>query len=58
MKLFKALSVALVVAAVAASFIVYPMLPGTVPTHWNAAGQVDGYGPAWMGAFMFPLITR
>jgi uncharacterized membrane protein len=28
-----------------ATALVYPDLPATVPTHWNAAGQVDGHGP-------------
>lgn len=37
-------------------FLAYPYLPEKVPTHWNAAGEIDGWGSAWQGAFMFPLI--
>lgn len=35
----------------------YPFLPDRVPTHWNIAGQVNGYGPKWEDTFLFPLIT-
>ncbi len=38
-------SIPVLAAAVGATALVYPDLPGTVPTHWNAAGQVDGHGP-------------
>ncbi len=31
-------------------------LPATVPIHWNAAGQVDGYGPKWIVLIMMPVI--
>ncbi|NLI92278.1 MAG: SdpI family protein [Peptococcaceae bacterium] len=39
-----------------AGFLAYPYLPERVPTHWNISGQVDGWGSAWQGAFLFPLI--
>jgi uncharacterized membrane protein len=29
----------------------------TVPIHWNAAGEPNGYGPAWMGFLLTPAIT-
>ncbi len=44
------------IAAVAIAFFVFPVLPATVPTHWDAAGEIDSYGPAWMGAFLFPAV--
>ena len=34
----------------------YPHLPALVATHWNAAGQVDGYMSRGWGAFTFPAI--
>ncbi len=55
MKLSKTAVFALTILAVVLSFVVYPLLPGTVPTHWNAAGKVDAVGPRWMGAFLLPL---
>ncbi|MDS1030148.1 SdpI family protein [Bacillota bacterium LX-D] len=35
--------------------LVYPLLPARVPMHWNATGQVDGYGSRFWGAFGLPL---
>jgi len=35
----------------------YPTLPNTVPTHWNFKGEIDGYSPKIVGAFMMPLIS-
>jgi len=46
----------LVIAAVVAAFVVLPLLPEIVPIHWNAAGQIDGWGPSWFAAFLIPLI--
>lgn len=34
----------------------YPNLPDRVPSHWNAAGQIDGYVGPLEGAFLFPSI--
>jgi uncharacterized membrane protein len=27
------------------ALVIYPQLPAQVPVHWNAAGEVDGWGP-------------
>jgi len=45
---------ALVVLAACYAVWLYPSLPELVPTHWNAAGKVDGYGPRRTAAFMVP----
>ena len=49
-----------IVVALAAAFVVavwaYPQLPEKVPSHWNAAGQVDGYSSRAFGAFFMPVI--
>lgn len=37
--------------------IIYPNLPDQVPTHWNAAGEIDGYSSPLVGAFGIPLLT-
>jgi uncharacterized membrane protein len=34
----------------------YDRLPNPAPTHWNLHGQIDGYGPPWVAAFMLPLV--
>lgn len=41
-----------VVAAVA-----WGSAPDKIPIHWNAAGQVDGYGGKFMGLLLTPLMT-
>ncbi len=28
-----------------------------VPIHWGASGEVNGYGPAWLGFLLTPAIT-
>lgn len=35
----------------------FAVLPGTVPIHWGINGQANGYGPKWMGTFLYPLIS-
>jgi uncharacterized membrane protein len=34
-----------VLAAMAFTLALYGQLPARIPTHWNAHGQIDGYGP-------------
>lgn len=46
----------IVLAAFAVSAIVYPQLPARVPTHWNAAGQPNGYSGRFWGAWLIPLV--
>ncbi len=55
-KLFKAGCHALAILAVLTAFLAYPVLPSSVPIHWNAQGMVDGCGPKWVGAFLFPIV--
>lgn len=40
-----------------AGAIVYPYLPERVASHWNAAGQVDGYSGRFVGAYLMPIIV-
>ncbi len=51
----------LALAALAAAALVtlwaYPQLPSPMPTHWNAAGQPDGYSSRLVGAWLLPGIT-
>ena len=46
-----------ILTATIASAIVYPRLPEMAASHWNAAGQVDGYMPRFWAAFLMPLIS-
>jgi len=34
----------------------YPRLPDRVPTHWNAAGRPDAWGPPLLPTFLFPAV--
>lgn len=35
----------------------YPTLPDRVPIHWNASGEINGYGSKLFGAFGLPSIN-
>jgi uncharacterized membrane protein len=52
---------ALPLAAIAMTFIiavaVYPRVPDPMPTHWDAAGVPNGYGPRLVGVFLLPAMT-
>lgn len=45
----------LVMLAIAAWF--YPALPDPVPTHFNAAGEADGWTAKPWGAYLMPLMS-
>ena len=45
----------IVVAAFAASAIVYPRLPETIPTHWDTSGHPNGWSNRMWGAWVLPL---
>jgi uncharacterized membrane protein len=38
---------ALIVACLLVTALLFPHLPSRIPIHWNARGQVNGYGPRW-----------
>jgi uncharacterized membrane protein len=44
----------IVVAAVIVTGAVFSRLPATIPTHWNIAGEVDGYSSRAWGAWAMP----
>ena len=51
------LSIAFVVATFAMSTVLYPMLPAMIPTHWSAAGGIDGWMPKVLGSLCAPLVS-
>jgi uncharacterized membrane protein len=57
-KLAFEISAAVVAVMVAAGVWTYLQLPAgsAVPSHWNAAGHVDGYSGAWV-LFLMPALT-
>ena len=46
----------IVVAAVLITGSVFSRLPATIPTHWNFAGEVDGYSSRAWGAWALPVL--
>ena len=50
------LGLLLVVAAFVLVGVKYPGLPDPMPSHWNAAGNVDGWLPKSWGAFLVPIV--
>jgi uncharacterized membrane protein len=52
-----AISFVLIAVAAATGLILSSQLPDPMPSHWNAAGEVDGYiSKAW-GIWLMPLMT-
>ncbi len=39
-----------------ATILIYPFMPDLIPSHWNAAGQVNGYMSKFWGLFLVPFI--
>ncbi len=37
--------------------VVFRRLPAEIPTHWNLAGEVDGWGPRFPAAFLAPAVA-
>lgn len=50
-------SVVLAAVALAVGLLLSPLLPDPMPSHWNAAGDVDGYTSRNVGLWLLPLIT-
>ncbi len=40
----------------AIGIVAYPQMPERMASHWNAAGEVNGYSPRLWGVFLVPLI--
>jgi len=52
-----AAGLALVAASVAISLWAYPHVPARVPSHWDVAGNVNGYSPRWLAMTLVPAIA-
>ncbi len=52
-----AISLILIAAAVLAGILLWSRLPDPMPSHWNAAGEIDGYMSKFWGVFLMPIIT-
>lgn len=48
---------ALLALDVVFGLVAWNFMPARVPIHWGASGQVNGWGPAWVNAFLPPGIA-
>ncbi len=50
----------IILVMIALAFVVglllYSQMPDPMPSHWNIAGEVDGYMPRLWGLFLQPLL--
>ncbi len=51
------ISVFLIAIAMITGMALWNQLPDPMPSHWNAAGEVDGYMSRFWGVFLLPLMT-
>lgn len=56
-KLSLTISLVLIAIAAIAGFLLTDQLPDPMPSHWNAAGEVDGYMEKFWGVWLMPLMT-
>jgi len=57
MEIEKPAAIVLMALSFVIGFYVYPMLPASVASHWDAAGEVNGYMPAFWGVFLIPILS-
>lgn len=50
-------SLLVVIISLIIGIIAYPKLPASVPSHWDAAGNLNGYTSRFWGAFLMPIIS-
>jgi uncharacterized membrane protein len=51
------ISAILIAIAIVVGLVLYVQLPDPMPSHWNAAGQINGYMSKFWGVFLMPLMT-
>ena len=56
MKLIWSAIIAVLIITFAITIAIYPSAPDRIASHWNAAGQVNGYMSTFWGLFLIPFI--
>ena len=51
------ISFILILVSVAIGCYLYPTMPDIMPSHWNVAGEIDGYMPKMGALFIMPLVS-
>ncbi len=52
----RGIALLLIVIAFAGTIAIYPELPAEMATHWNAAGEADGFSSKGLMTFFVPLL--
>ncbi|HEX3722855.1 MAG TPA: DUF1648 domain-containing protein, partial [Nitrolancea sp.] len=47
----------IIAAMFIAAIAIWPTVPSRIPVHWNASGNVDGYGGKVEGLLLLPAIA-
>jgi uncharacterized membrane protein len=47
----------IILVSILASIYAYPRVPEQMASHWNAAGQINGYMPRLVGLALMPVIS-
>lgn len=47
----------LIILSFIPGLLLYPELPGQVPSHWNINGEIDGYSSRLTSVFLFPAMN-
>jgi len=55
-KIATSIILALIALAFIVGLVLYSKMPDPMPSHWNIAGEVDGYMPRFWGLFLLPLV--
>jgi len=55
-KIATSIILALIALAFIVGLVLYSQMPEPMPSHWNIAGEVDGYMPRFWGLFLLPLV--
>ncbi len=50
-------SFALIIIAGIMGLYFYPQMPAIMPSHWNIAGEIDGYTPKSTALFLMPILS-
>jgi uncharacterized membrane protein len=56
-KLWEGLQLTIVAAMFVTAAVRWGSVPDRIPVHWNAAGQVDGYGGKFVGLLLIPIMS-
>jgi len=57
MKISEIAVLAAIALSVAVGAYLYPQMPDMIASHWDAAGNVNGYMPKFWGLFLMPLVA-